>query len=185
MTAVEILSISIAGIAVVLSFVTVILGRRERQLDAFAKIQELLLDRDAQEGRRILYQASRDGVLPADQTRFDLANRAVANFNTVAILVRHKVIPRQWLLEDWHHTLRQMRVGYDSIVATGPEKRTPPRTGSTSDTSSRMRRSTGASCRAAPVSRCCSPAARSCWADRRLRAGSRRSRSPSMTDGCR
>ncbi|GIH09151.1 hypothetical protein Rhe02_72180 [Rhizocola hellebori] len=113
----EILNISIAALAVILSLVTVLIGRRQRQLDALMKVQDLLLGTDVQEGRRLLYQATREGELPADQARFDLANRALANFNTVAILVRRRVVPRNWLLEDWHHTLRQMRVGYDSVVA--------------------------------------------------------------------
>jgi hypothetical protein len=113
----EILNISIAALAVILSLITVVIGRRQRQLDALIKIQDLLQGTDVQEGRRILYQAGRDGELPADQARFDLANRALANFNTVAILVRRRVVPWRWVLEDWHHTLRQMRVGYDSVVA--------------------------------------------------------------------
>ena len=110
------LNISIATIAVIISYAAVSTNRRQRRLEAFFKIQEFLLEVDIQKGRRLIYEATRRGTLPTDENDFYLIVRALANFNTAAELVHRGVIPKKWALEHWHHGLQDMRTGYDSVV---------------------------------------------------------------------
>jgi hypothetical protein len=107
----------IALIAVALSTVSLFTGRRERRLDAFFRVQDFLLNPDAQEGRYLLYEADRRGALPKDREEFALIVRSLSNFNTVAVFARRGIVNRDWLLDVWHHSLAEMRLGFDSVVA--------------------------------------------------------------------
>ncbi len=115
------INVAVAAIAVGISFLAVMRSNQQQQRDAFFRSQEMLMASDLQQGRRLLGRATRAGELPANDEDYELVERALSNFNTVATLVRLRVVPRRWILESWHHALRDMRIGYESVSA---ERRT-------------------------------------------------------------
>ncbi|HEX6682957.1 MAG TPA: hypothetical protein VF062_09195 [Candidatus Limnocylindrales bacterium] len=113
----DVVNIVLASAAAALAVVAVYLSSRQQRLAAFFQIQQFLLADDVQHGRKLLYEATRRGELPADPAEFALIIRALANFNAAAGFARRRIVSKRWLLESWHHGLRDMRVGYESVVA--------------------------------------------------------------------
>jgi hypothetical protein len=110
-------NLALATVAISLSFFTLRAGRQQQRYNAYVRAEEFLLAPDQQAGRSKIYAAERAGRLPADDGDFDAILRAFGGFNTVARLARRGALPRVWLLEEWHHHLRGMRVVFDSVLA--------------------------------------------------------------------
>jgi len=88
------INVAVAAIAVGISFLAVMRSNQQQQRDAFFRSQEMLMASDLQQGRRLLGRATRAGELPANDEDYELVERALSNFNTVATLVRLRVVPR-------------------------------------------------------------------------------------------
>jgi hypothetical protein len=107
----------LALIAISLSFLTLRSSRQQQRYNAYVRAEEFLLQADQQAGRSRIYAAERAGRLPAEGPDYDAILRALGGFNTVARLARRGALPRDWLLEEWHHHLRGMRLVFDSALA--------------------------------------------------------------------
>src|SRR6266702_5661115 len=113
----DILSVILATVAISLSVWTVYANRKFRRQDTFVRVHELLISPDAQRGRKLLYEAERSGKFP-DEDSDDLVtmNRALSLYNTVGMYVRRNVIPEKWVLDSWHHSLRDIKPAYERFV---------------------------------------------------------------------
>jgi hypothetical protein len=108
----NLISILIATGAVVLSFATVLLGQRQRRQDIFLRVQEILSDVDMQRGRWLLNEGAQTGELPPPGTPDSaLIYRTLRMHNTVAMYVRRGPVPGGWVLDAWHHSLRNIKDG--------------------------------------------------------------------------
>ena len=114
---INLMNIAIATLAVTLSLLAVLSSRKQQRRDAYFKIQEMLNAPDQHRGRRLLYEYTRKGHLPQDDEEFAEILRSINIWNEVAKMIEFGVVPKDWMISAWHHGLREMRVGYDSIVA--------------------------------------------------------------------
>ena len=65
--------------------------------------------RNLQRGRWLIVDISHSKKLPeAGSVDHYLIFRTLGWFDTLAMYYRHKLIPRQWVLDVWHHALRDM-----------------------------------------------------------------------------
>ena len=104
-------------LAISLSAWTVYVGRRSRRQDTFLRVHELLISPEAQRGRRLLYQMAETGKKPDDGSDdYAVMNRALSLYDTVGMYVRRNVIPQSWVLDAWHHPLRDIRAPYEAFV---------------------------------------------------------------------
>jgi hypothetical protein len=113
----ELIGITIAAIAVVLSLVTVLIQRRQQQHHAFQQIHDVLMTSEHQRGRWLMWDVADTGALP-DQGSPDyyLLNRTLGMLNLLALYARRGVVPRRWVLEVWHHPLQKMDVAVTLLV---------------------------------------------------------------------
>lgn len=110
-------NLAIALLALLLSLLALKSARNQQRRDAFVRTQEFLLATDLQAGRRQIFAADRAGVLPADDDALELIFRAFGAFNTVAEMSRRGAIEEDWVLDAWHHHLREMRRVFESVLA--------------------------------------------------------------------
>jgi hypothetical protein len=81
----DIVGLSIALLAIVVSLTTVLLSRRQQQASSFLAVQELMLSNELQRGRLLIYSAGISGKLPSfDSDDFKLMIRALAVFDLMA-----------------------------------------------------------------------------------------------------
>lgn len=109
------LTIAIAALAVAVSLVTVILQRRQGQRAAYREIYTTLMSEDLHRGRWLINEVSKTGVVPKDELDFRLIYRTLGVFDNLAMFARQRVVPLQWVLEVWHHPLKDMRSGSEAI----------------------------------------------------------------------
>ena len=108
----DLLSLIIATLAVGLSLVTVVLQRRQQQRAAYRGIYEVLMSEQLQRGRWLISEISRPGDLPKDRSQDSyLIYRTLGWFDTLAMYHQRRVIPRRWVIEVWHHSLRDISPG--------------------------------------------------------------------------
>ena len=108
----DLLSLIIATLAVGLSLTTVVLQRRQQQSEAYRGIYEVLMSEQLQRGRLLVSEISRPGDLPEDRSPDSyLIFRTLGWFDTLAMYHQRRVIPRRWVIEVWHHSLRDISPG--------------------------------------------------------------------------
>jgi hypothetical protein len=103
-----IVNITVAVIAVTLSLIALNSSRRQQRFDAILRVEEFLLQENVVHGRRLLYESTRRGKLPAK--REDIHNMVRA-ITSAAILVKNGLVPKSWMLETWHLALRELHPG--------------------------------------------------------------------------
>jgi hypothetical protein len=106
-----IVNITVAAIAVTLSLFALNSSRRQQRFDAILRIEDYLLQGDVVHGRRLLYESSRRGKLPADKEEIHNMVRAITRFDSAAILVKGGLVPKSWMLETWHLALQGLHPG--------------------------------------------------------------------------
>jgi len=111
----DLLGIALATLAIVLSLVTVLLQRRQHQRDAYRQIYETLMSEGLQHGRWLILDIADTGVMPDDPEDVRLVFRTLGTFDNLAMYVRHRVVPRSWVMDVWHHPLREMRAGAETV----------------------------------------------------------------------
>jgi hypothetical protein len=113
----DLIAIAIAALAVVVSLVTVILQRRQAQRAAYREIYTTLMSDDLHRGRWLIRNMSMSEapVIPKDELDFRLIYRTLGVFDNMAMFARRRVIPVKWVLEVWHHPLKEMRKGVEII----------------------------------------------------------------------
>ena len=108
----DLLSLIIATLAVGLSLTTVVLQRRQQQNEAYRGIYEVLMSEQLQRGRWLVSEISEPGDLPKDRSPdFYLIYRTLGWFDTLAMYHQRRVVPRRWVIEVWHHSLRDISTG--------------------------------------------------------------------------
>jgi hypothetical protein len=108
----DLLSLIIATLAVGLSLITVVLQRRQQQREAYRGIYEVLMSEQLQRGRWLVSGISRPGDLPKDRSPDSyLIYRTLGWFDTLAMYHQRRVVPRRWVIEAWHHSLRDISPG--------------------------------------------------------------------------
>ena len=114
----DLLGIVIATVAVILSLVTVLTQRRQQQRDAFRQIQDVLMSPEVQRGRRLIIEISLGKrSLPEKSSPDDyLLSRIMGIYDTLAMYVRRRVVPRSWVLDMWHHPLTGMRPAAEQLA---------------------------------------------------------------------
>jgi type II secretory pathway pseudopilin PulG len=107
----ELVAIAIATVAVILSLVTVIIQKRQQQREAFRQIQDALMSAELQRGRWLIIEISvgKRSLPEQFSPEFYLLNRTLGMYDTLAMYVRRRVVPRRWVLDMWHHPLAGMR----------------------------------------------------------------------------
>jgi len=111
----DLIAIAIAALAVVVSLVTVILQRRQAQRAAYREIYSTLMSDDLHRGRWLIRNMSKTHIIPKDELDFRLIYRTLGVFDNMAMFARRRVIPVKWVLEVWHHPLKEIREGADII----------------------------------------------------------------------
>ena len=114
----DLIAIAVATVAVALSLITVIIQRRQQQRDAYRQIQDVLMSDDIQRGRWMVIAIGLGDLPLPDRYSADfyLLNRTLGIYDTLAMYVRRKVVPRAWVLDMWHHPLRRMRSGAEKLA---------------------------------------------------------------------
>jgi hypothetical protein len=111
----DLIAIIIAALAVVVSLVTVTLQRRQAQRAAYREIYTTLMSEDLHRGRWLIIDISKTGIIPKDELDFRLIYRTLGVFDNMAMFARQRVIPQKWVLEVWHHHLKDMYRGANII----------------------------------------------------------------------
>jgi hypothetical protein len=107
-----IIALIIAALAAALSLTNTLLNRRYRRQDAYLKMHELLTDPEIQQGRRLISRIGRTGELPEiDSDEHIAISRTLVTHNNLAMFIRRGVISKRWVLDAWHHTLRELEAG--------------------------------------------------------------------------
>ena len=114
----DIIGISLALLAIIISLTTVIISRRRQQASSFLSVQGLMLAEDLWRGRLMIYQAGRTGSMPSvNQEDVYLMIRALATIDLMGAYARRGIIPYRWVLEYWHPRLQVLRPGYQVVNA--------------------------------------------------------------------
>jgi hypothetical protein len=113
----DVLGIALATLAIALSLLTVFLQRQQHQRDAYRQMYDTLMSEDLHRGRWLVNGISATTVMPANAEDVRLVFRTLGTFDTLAMYVRHGVIPRGWVMDVWHHPLRDMRSGVEVAQA--------------------------------------------------------------------
>ena|SRR5438876_745310 len=106
------LNITVAAIAVTISLIALTSTRRQQRFDAILRVEDILQQQDVIHGRRLLYESSQRGKLPANEEDIHNMFRALTRFDTAATLVRSGLVPKGWMLETWHLALRELHGGF-------------------------------------------------------------------------
>lgn len=120
------ISIVIATMAVALSLITLVLQRRQQQREAYRGLYEVLMSEQLQRGRWVIEDISKTQHLPEDLSPdLYLVYRTLGWFDTLAMYDQRRLVPRRWVLDVWHHHLRDMNtaatVMRDDRLARGQE----------------------------------------------------------------
>ena len=108
----DLLSLLVATLAVALSLITVVLQRRQQRREAYRGIYEILMSEQLQRGRWLISEISRPGDLSEDRSPDSyLIYRTLGWFDTLAMYGQRRVVPRRWVMEVWHHSLRDISPG--------------------------------------------------------------------------
>ncbi|BCB73697.1 hypothetical protein Pflav_001070 [Phytohabitans flavus] len=112
----DLVGISLALLAVIVSLVTVLISRRREQASSYLAIQELMLSDEVQRGRLLIYQSGISGRIPplgtADYFRIV---RALSVFDLLGAYARKGIVRREWVLDYWHPRLQALRAGYELV----------------------------------------------------------------------
>jgi hypothetical protein len=117
----DLIAVSIAALAVVLSLITVVLQRRQQQRAAYREIYSTLMSDELHRGRWMINRISRPEHIPKDKLDYRLVYRTLGVFDNLAMYERQRVIPRKWVLDVWHHPLHDMYTGA-SVIRCDAEK---------------------------------------------------------------
>jgi hypothetical protein len=107
----DVLGIALATLAIALSLLTVFLQRQQHQRDSYRQMYDTLMSEDLHRGRWLINEISATTEMPDNAEDVLLIFRTLGTFDTLAMYVRHGVIPRRWVMDVWHHPLREMRSG--------------------------------------------------------------------------
>jgi hypothetical protein len=127
----DFLALAIATLAVVISLVTVVLQQRQQKREAYRGLYEMLMSEQVQRGRWLIRDTGRTGKLPEDgSSGYYEIYRTLGVFDALAMYNQKKVVPQDWVMEMWHHPLRDMKEGvkimYDDRVKRGQKYRPWP-----------------------------------------------------------
>lgn len=111
----DLVAIAIAALAVVVSLVTVTSQRRQAQRAAYREIYTTLMSDDLHQGRWLIRNTSKTHVIPKDDLEVRLIYRTLGVFDNMAMFARQRVVPLKWVLEGWHHPLKEIRDGANII----------------------------------------------------------------------
>ena len=111
----DLIAITIAALAVVVSLLTVILQRRQGQRAAYREIYTTLMSEDLHRGRFLIKDFPKAEDIPNNESDSRLIYRTLGVFDNLAMFARQRVVPRRWVLEVWHHPLKDMHKGANII----------------------------------------------------------------------
>jgi hypothetical protein len=108
----DLIAIVIATLAVIVSLATVLVQKRQQQLDAYRQIYDVLMSSDIHRGRWTIINIGRTRVVPNwDSPEFYLLFRTLGVLNALATYYRHRIVPRRLVLKIWRYPLMDMRAG--------------------------------------------------------------------------
>jgi hypothetical protein len=122
----DVLGVALATLAIALSLLTVLLQRRQHQRDAYRQIYETLMSEALQRGRWLIIDIADTGVIPDDPADVRLIYRTLGTFDNLAMYLQHRVVPRSWVMDVWHHPLKEMRGGAEMVRTADPTHRRSP-----------------------------------------------------------
>ena len=111
----DLIAITIAALAVVVSLLTVILQRRQGQRAAYREMYTTLMSEDLHRGRFLIKDLPKTEDIPNNESDSRLIYRTLGVFDNLAMFARQRVVPRRWVLEVWHHPLKDMHEGANII----------------------------------------------------------------------
>jgi hypothetical protein len=108
------ISLGLALLALFVSFYSLLAGRARDRRDVFLEMHRLLaVDKDLQEGRRLVYErinsvddvrSLRDSQDPDDRAAVASINNALGMFELLALYVHRGYIDEDLVLREWGHT---------------------------------------------------------------------------------
>ena len=121
---IALVSLLVATLAVTLTVITLVLQRIQQQHETYRGIYEVLMSDQLQRGRWAVVDISRSKQPPeaGSADRYEIL-RTLGWFDTLAMYYQRKLIPRQWVLDVWHHALRDMSDGARLILGDHLERR--------------------------------------------------------------
>lgn len=119
----DFLALSIATLAVVISLVTVVLQQRQQKREAYRGIFEVLMSEQLQRGRWLIGDIRKTRKLPEDgSSEYYQMYRTLGWFEVLAMYNKRKAVPRRWVMDVWHHSLRDMAEGAEVMLAARLDK---------------------------------------------------------------
>jgi hypothetical protein len=107
----------------VVSLTTVIMSRRQQKMNAFLQIQSLLMTQELQQGRRLAYAVHPDAPAPVSGSlELRQIDQAMATLDLLGTFTRRGIVPRNWVLDFWHRSLRDLRPAYETVVRVHRER---------------------------------------------------------------
>jgi hypothetical protein len=98
------LFLAVLGLAV--SLFTVWLSVRQSRLDAYTRMHEMLVSPETARGRRILFLAYAENLLPEPgDSDWDTINQSLAVYDTLAVYMRRRIVSERLVLSAWFHPL--------------------------------------------------------------------------------
>jgi hypothetical protein len=106
----DLLTALIGVVAIALTTYTIVQTRKQRRLDAFTSVHNLLITEESQRGRRMVYAAADSGSWPdRNSPEWDEMNRALAMLETLAMYIDKKIVDRDLAMESWCQAFRRSR----------------------------------------------------------------------------
>lgn len=111
----DVITAAIALLALVVSLVTVYLGGKQQQREAYREMYGTLMSDDLHRGRWMIYKIKSSSDIPPEDPDYRLVLRTLGVFDNLAMFVDKRVIPEKWALDVWHHPLQGMRKGAEVL----------------------------------------------------------------------
>ncbi len=114
----DFITLAIATLAVAISLVTIVLQQRQQKHEAYRAIYEVLMSEQLQRGRWLIGDIRRTRKLPEDgSSEYYQIYRTLGWFEALAVYNKRKVVPRRWVMDVWHHSLRDITEGAEVMLA--------------------------------------------------------------------
>jgi hypothetical protein len=128
----DFLATVVAFLALLVSFTTVVLSRKQQQRTAYWDLYSVLMSDDLHRGRWLIYEIHSEDDDPNrhdDAETYYLIYRTLGVFDNLGMFVKRKIVPRELVLEVWHHPLIAMCPGAqivrDHAIRTSPQPGVP------------------------------------------------------------
>ena len=113
----DLVALFLAVLGLGVSLFTVWLSVRQSRLDAYTRMHEMLVSSETARGRRILFLAHGQNLLPEPgDADWDAINQSLAVYDTLAVYMRRRIVNERLVLNAWFHPLTAIHGPADAWV---------------------------------------------------------------------